>query len=146
MSLERTLKRLQILAKTNRAELAMAVSMLGTTTERIFEKGLDASGSSIGTYSAAYMKQRQKDNYPSSTKVILEATTQTRNDFSVINDGKKLGLGFKNSSGDKKNPGPLEKANFAESTYKKKIFQSTKGEAELAVKVFNEQVTRILNG
>ena len=139
MSLERTLKRLQILAKTNRAELAMASDMLVITNDRIFTNGLDANGSGIGTYSAAYIKQRQKDNYPNSSKVILQATTQMVNDFSVINNGKQLGLGFKNSFN-------AEKSEWVESTYKKDIFSSTKNEASTAVKLFDEQVTRILNG
>ena len=161
MSLERTLKRLQILAKTNRAELAMAVSMLGTTTERIFEKGLDAKGVSIGDYSDGYMKLRKKVGYGGSTKVILQGlegtpkgtrnnpakrgtvkyktTGQMLQDFHVINNGKKLGLGFLNKTNAKK-------SEWVESTYGKDIFKSTKGETELAVKIFDQEVTRILNG
>lgn len=139
MSLERLLRQMTILAKTNRAELAMVNDMRVITTDRIFTNGLDANGSSIGTYSKGYIKQRQKDNYPNSSKVILQATTQMVNDFSVINDGKKLGLGFKNSFN-------AEKSEWVEATYKKSIFKSTKDEANRAVEIFEAQVTKILNG
>jgi hypothetical protein len=130
---------MQILAKTNRPELAMVTSMLGTITARIFEQGLDAKGSSIGTYTPAYIKQRQKQNYPNSSKVILQATKQMLSDWSVINTGKKLGLGFKNSFN-------AEKSEWVEATYKTEIFSSTKDESSLAVKLFDEQVTKIING
>ena len=139
MSLERTLKRMQILAKTNRAELAMVASMKATITARIFEKGLDANNSSIGTYTPSYIKQRQKQNYPNSSKVILQATKQMLSDWSIINTGKRLGLGFKNSFN-------AEKSEWVESTYKTEIFSSTKDEAKLAVKIFSEEVTKIING
>ena len=114
MSLERLLRQMTILAKTNRAELAMVNDMLVITTDRIFTNGLDANGSSIGTYSDGYMKLRKKVNYGGSTKVILQgldgkpkgsrsnpvkrgtvnyqSTGQMFQDFSVINKGKKLGL------------------------------------------------------
>jgi hypothetical protein len=48
MSLERLLRQMTILAKTNRAELAMVNDMRVITTDRIFTNGLDANGSSIG--------------------------------------------------------------------------------------------------
>jgi hypothetical protein len=60
-------------------------------------------------------------------------------DFSVINKGKKLGLGFKNSFN-------AEKSEWVEATYKKSIFKSTKDEANRAVEIFEAQVTKILNG
>jgi hypothetical protein len=161
MSLERLLRQMTILAKTNRAELAMVNDMLVITTDRIFTNGLDANGSSIGTYSDGYMKLRKKVNYGGSTKVILQgldgkpkgsrsnpvkrgtvnyqSTGQMFQDFSVINKGKKLGLGFKNSFN-------AEKSEWVEATYKKSIFKSTKDEASRAVEIFEANVIKILNG
>lgn len=100
-------------------ELRIATNMLAITAERIFEKGQDANGASLGDYSDSYMRIRKKTSWGSSTKIILQGvdrdpkgtrrnpnkrgttkyfpTGQMAMDFSVINTGDSLGLGFKNS-------------------------------------------------
>lgn len=139
MSVQSLLKKMQILEKTNRIERKMAVDMLQVTAKRIFDDGKDANNSQIGTYSEGYLKQRRKDGYPNSKKVILQATTQMFNDFSVINTGQTVGLGFKNQKN-------AEKSKWVEDTYDKKIFYSTKQERIQANEIFSEYVSQLLNG
>lgn len=64
---------------------------------RIHERGENASGKQIGTYSNSYLKYRQaKHSRSSDTKIIISLTRQLENDWSVIATQKGYGIGFKN--------------------------------------------------
>ena len=139
MSLKSLIKTMNILAKTNRLEASVATTMLAVTADRIFDQGKDADNSQIGTYSPGYLKTRVKDNYPSSSKVILQATRQMVNDWSVINNGDSLGLGFKNQFN-------ADKSGWVEETYDKDIFKHTKDELSTLQKVLDKEIKRVLNG
>jgi len=62
-----------------------------------------------------------------------------RNDFDVIVEQGNMGLGFKNTIN-------FEKSQFAETTYKKKIWDLTAKEVKLSVDLFNDLVKRKLRG
>jgi hypothetical protein len=113
--------------------------MLATTADRIFDKGKDKTGGEIGRYSKAYLKQRVKNNYPNSTKVILQATRQMSNDWSVINKGDTIGLGFKNSVN-------ADKSEWVEATYNKEIFEHTESEKQAINKLVDKTIKKIING
>ena len=136
--LKNILKKIDQLRRLDQTKRAVGFSMLAVTADRIFEKGKDGNNSDIGTYSAAYIKQRKRKNWTSSTKVILQATRQMVNDWSLIVDGNSWGLGFKNSTN-------FEKANYVESTYKKEIFAHTDQEVNQFTTLFQNEVNRILN-
>ena len=125
------------LAKTNKMELSMATSMLAITADRIFAQGKDASNADIGTYSSGYLKTRIRANYPSSTKVILQATRQMANDWSVISTGDSLGLGFKNQAN-------ADKSGWVEDTYGKDIFKHTKDELNTLDKLLDQEIKKAL--
>ena len=127
------------LQKTQKVELAVANSMIVVTADRIFDKGKDADDESIGSYSKGYLRTRVKNNYPSSKKVILQATRQMVNDFSIIHNGKTVGIGFKNSANS-------DKSEWVENTYDKDIFKHTNNELKLVNKLFQEETHRIING
>lgn len=137
--LKDVLKKIDQLRRLDETKKRVGFSMLAVTADRIFEKGKDGNNSDIGTYSAAYIKQRQRNNWPSSTKVILQATRQMVNDWSLIVDGNSWGLGFKNSIN-------LEKANNVEAIYKTEIFAHTDAEVKQFTTLFQNEVNRILNG
>jgi hypothetical protein len=161
MSLESLISRMNVLAKTNRMEKAVAVAMLQKTSERIFTEGKAANDASIGRYSDSYMKLRKKVGYPSSTNVVLQgldrrpkgtranpnkrgttkyfSTKQMVHDWKVIVNGKSLGLGFKNGFN-------ADKSNWVEETYNKAIFSHTANELALIDQLLNEGVNKILNG
>lgn len=139
MSLKGLVKKMNRIAKTNEVEVFVATSMLAVTADRIFTQGKDASNSPIGTYSPEYMKQRKRMNYPPSNKVILQATRQMANDWSVISAGKSLGLGFKNSAN-------ADKSEHVESTYKKDIFKHTKEERRQIDLLVGKKIKQLLNG
>ena len=86
-------------------------------TKRIHERGENASGSPIGTYSNSYLKYRGKGDSKNNvaprgtdSKVIVSLTRELENDWSVIATPKGYGIGFKNSFN-------LEKARWVEGGY-----------------------------
>lgn len=139
MSLTNLVKRMNVLAKTNVIERTVANSMLATTADRIFGQGKDASNTQIGTYSLGYQKTRIRKGYPNSTNVILQATTQMTNDWSVIQSGQGLGLGFKNQTN-------ADKSGWVEDTYSKKIFAHTEQEKKVINALVQKTVSKIING
>ncbi len=139
MSLKSLIKKMNRIAKTNEVETFVATNMQAVTADRIFTQGKDASGGQIGLYSAGYIKQRQRDGYPPSRKVVLQATRQMANDWSVISTGNELGLGFKNKANAKK-------SEWVEDTYKKDIFKHTKEEIKLIDQLIGKKIKQVLNG
>lgn len=137
MSLEKLLQRMTVLNKTNVLERRVATTMLGVTADRIFTQG-KAQDESTETYSKEYIKQRVRDGYPASSKVIFQATRQMANDFSVINQGNEIGLGFKNQTN-------ADKSEWVEATYEKSVFAHTNGELALIDKLVDKEVQKILN-
>jgi hypothetical protein len=112
--------------------------MQAITSDRIFDKG-QAADNSTENYSKSYLKQRVKNGYPSSRKVIFQATRQMANDWSVIPTKGGVGLGFKNSHN-------ADKSEWVENTYSKPIFKHTKGEISTLNKLIDKELTKILNG
>ena len=133
---------MNILAKTNKAELAMATTMLQQTAERIFEKGKDATGSLIGLskyggdYSPSYLAKRKKTGKEVG-KVILQYKGDMANDWHVVPGSEGVGLGFLN-------PTHIERSELLEDLYSKDIFKHTKDEKELVQKSFEKEVRKIL--
>ena len=127
------------LAKTDRLERSIATTMQATTAKRIFEDGKDANNQDIGTYSESYVKQRVKSGYPNSKKVILQATRQMANDWSVIATNEGYGLGFKNNAN-------ADKSEWVESTYEKEIFKHTDQELKLIDRIIQRELNKILGG
>ena len=75
----------------------IAVNMLPIIRTRIHVQGLKADGTAIGEYTSAYLRERQKKfNRTGDSKVILSATRQMENDFSVQPTDRGYGLGFNN--------------------------------------------------
>lgn len=142
MSLKGLVKKMNRITKTNEVEVFVATNMLAVTADRIFTQGKDASNNAIGTYSPGYMKQRKRMNYPSSGKVILQATRQMANDWSVISAGNELGLGFKNKVN-------ADKSEWVEATYgsdskPKDIFKHTKEENKQIDLLIGKKIKQLL--
>lgn len=97
--------------------------------ERIHERGQDASGAQIGTYSPSYLRTRvKKYNRTADPRVILSLTRQMENDFTSGADNteptktnKGYGIGFKN-------PVNFQKSQWCEETYGKPIYKFTSNE------------------
>ena len=129
------------LVKTNRLELSIASSMQTSTADRIFNQGKAADGSGIGTYSDGYLKTRAKRGLSGSKVILISGEFQTgmKDDWSVINTGNKVGLGFKNDfNGDK--------SEWVEETYSKVIFDHTTAELAQIDTLVDKEVKKILNG
>lgn len=109
----------------------VAITEAALMRERIHEKGQDASGAQIGTYTPAYLKVRvNKHNRTADPRVILSLTRQTENDFTSgpqnpdpTKTNKGYGIGYKN-------PENFNKSQWCEETYGKPIFQFTTQERE----------------
>ena len=136
--LKKILKKIDELRRLDETKKRIGFSMLAVTKDRIFEQGKDGNNSEIGTYSDAYMKVRAKNKWPQSRKVILQARRDMVNDWSLIVDGNRWGLGFKFVIN-------YKKANNVESTYKKDIFAHTDAEVNQFTTLFQNEVNRILN-
>lgn len=75
-----------------------ATAVLPSVHERIHIRGERADGGKIGTYSNEYLRIRQREyNRDGATQIIFSLTRQMENDFSVVAEGSKIGLGFNNS-------------------------------------------------
>ena len=130
----------------------VATTLAAEVRERVHEQGLDSNGQNIGTYSTNYMVKRtgsyktkpKKDtkrilyNRSNDTKVILSLTRQMENDFSTGAKNKNVskisggyGIGWKNEIN-------FKKAEWNETRYKRKIFNLTREEKDLAIKLANE--------
>lgn len=136
--LKNILKKIDQLRRLDEAKRSIGLSMLAVTAQRIFTDGKDGDNRQIGEYSAAYIIERKRKNWPTSKKVILQATRQMVSDWSLIVDGNSWGLGFKNSIN-------FIKANNVEAIYKKEIFAHTDAEVNQFTTLMQNEVNRILN-
>lgn len=151
----------------------IAVSMLPVVRDRIHVQGKAADGSQIGEYSEGYMavrtgiyksnekvskgknkgqtkstgvftkgenKGKQRPNYNRSQdkKVILSLTRQQESDLSVQPTPEGYGLGYNNDAN-------FNKAQWAETTYKKPIFSLTNDEKEMVIEIADSYKNRHLN-
>lgn len=118
----------------------IAFDLVAKMTERIHDRGLASDGGPIGTYSDPYLRTRQaKYKRGADTKVIVSATRQLENDWSVVATGKKsYGIGFKNQHN-------RDKSKWVEATYNKKIFSLTADERQYAQNRFKELVSEQFN-
>ncbi len=144
----RKLKRVNVHSKVTQRVL---FSVHTDTDKRIFKKGMDANGQSLGRYSKSYMRTRRKgvlyvskgkkvsNTYPGGTKVILQATTAMNNDYTflVLPNGN-YGSGFNNDFN-------FDKSEFVEATYKKPIFDLTREEDKSIEVRMEKELTRFLN-
>lgn len=137
-SLEDLIKRTS--AKQIRSKVTQRVlQTIHTMTEkRIFQQGIDANSQLIGVYSPEYRKERARKNYPISTKVILQATSQMVNDYKfLVLPQNKYGSGFSNMIN-------FKKSEWVEDTYNKKIFALTNNENKEIEKLLDKQLDKIL--
>lgn len=128
-------------------------SMVPVVRKRVHEDGLDADGNLIGTYSAAYMKQRQKAPTPrtSDTKVILSRHRQMENDIGALPIEGGWAIAFLVNNQDrfskaKVPPTNYEKLIFNETRYNKRILTAlTPDEDKLTQQIAEDYITDILN-
>jgi hypothetical protein len=108
------------------------------TDQRIFRDGIDTNGQLIGVYSPEYQKQRRRENYPTSRKVILQATSQMANDYKfLVLPGNNYGSGFSNNFN-------FNKSIWVEQTYNKSIFALTKSEEKKLEKMLDKEISKLL--
>lgn len=150
----------------------IAVSMLPEVRYRIHTAGIAADGSPIGIYSKGYMsvrtgvyksndsyskgknkgatkpegvftkgkdkgKPRPRYNRTGDTKVILSLTGEMEKGLEVMATEKGFGLGYPFE-------GNLQKTQWNEETYKKKIFALTTEEKTSVVQIAQAHVTKAL--
>jgi len=113
--------------------LPIALTVHQQMVKRIFDDGKDASDAQIGEYTEGYVRTRERAGLGGDRKVILQFTGQMRNDFSVIQNNRKLGHGFKNTAN-------FDKSEWVEETYEKEIFDFTDDEKKLFSDLLNEKL------
>lgn len=117
----------------------VAFGLIDKMTQRIHNEGRGSDGAEIGQYSNSYLRQRQRPplNRTADRKIIVSATRQLENDWSVIAVDKGYGIGFKN-------PFNLQKLRWVEEGQGKKIGDLTADEEKYAVDYINELVSEAL--
>ena len=108
-----------------------ASSVMAVMRDRIHVQGRDASGSQIGIYTPAYVKYtRNKPKYGrgTSSKVILSLTRTMENAWMIYPIEGGTGIGFTTSE-------LLQRSQYCEETYSKKIFEPTAEERRLAEQI-----------
>ena len=110
------------------------------TTNEKFKKGKNKGATKpTGVFTKGKKKGQPRPQYnrTNDTKVIASLTSEMENDFSVIAEGDKYGLGFKAENN-------FNKSQYVEATYKKKIWTLTPKENEmtiqLAVDLINDKI------
>jgi hypothetical protein len=78
--------------------LAGATGVLSLVLNRIHVEGKKADGTEIGQYANSYMQVREKNNRGEDRKIILSLTRQMENDFSPVETGDQVGLGFNSTT------------------------------------------------
>lgn len=132
-------------------------TVLAVHKPRIFEKGLDGKNAKIGTYGTkpiSVSKKNQarqtgktyfKGGYAEYKKEIgknpgyvnLRNTDQMMNDYGIIFDGGRFGLGFQNTING-------QKSDWMEGKYDKDIFDHTNSELDLLGEILRVQIIRSL--
>lgn len=109
-------------------------------TNEIFKKGKNKGATKpTGVFTKGKNKGNPRPQYnrTNDTKVIASLTSEMENDFSVIAEGDKYGLGFKAENN-------FKKSQYVEATYNKKIWTLTPIEkdkvVELATEIINEHL------
>ena len=109
-------------------------------TNEIFKKGKNKGATKpTGVFTKGKKKGQPRPQYnrTNDTKVIASLTSEMENDFSVIAEGDKYGLGFKAENN-------FKKSQYVEATYNKKIWTLTQIEkdkvVELATEIINEHL------
>ena len=151
----------------------VATTLLAVVHDRIHEKGLNAEGSPIGTYSAGYMKVRT-GNFANSSRVTRGNNKGKVKDSGTFVRGEKKGEARPryNRTADTKvvasltrqmendfkviateegyglgysNPENFKKAGYVEATYDEVIFSLTPDEQQLAGTIASNELAKLLN-
>jgi transcription initiation factor IIF auxiliary subunit len=138
--LDKFKERLNLDAKKENLLRTMAASAHELISSRVFNArgGNNSNGELIGVYSAAYMKQRAKENR-NNKEVNFIFTGQMHADFSIgAVEGNQITLGFQNSfNGDKKS--------WLQEKYGR-VFDLTKQEIDILMDVATDFVRKSIGG
>lgn len=116
----------------------VAIELIPEITQRIHQEGRASDGTQIGTYSNSYLKERERKNRGSDTKVIVSLTRQLENDWAVIPTDKGYGIGFNNILN-------VQKLRWVEENKKKIISRLSEKERQYAIDRINELVNAALD-
>ena len=114
--------------------IAAASGALALVSHRIHSEGKRADGSDIGQYSNGYIRTREKYNRGGDRKVVLSLTRQMENDFTVVDAGGKVGLGFNNFT------------NFQKAEWMEERYPDTYNLSEEEIAAVTEVIENYING
>ncbi len=138
-SLENLIKRTRRLSLHDKVTRRVLADITVQIEVRIFEKGLDSNNNLIGVYSIGYQKTRQREGYPISKKVILQARGDMRSDWTfLVLPGGNYGSGFNRS-------GEYGKSLLVEHIYDKKIFSLSQNEDKEIEINLDKELTKFLS-
>lgn len=93
---------------------------------------------STGVYTKGKDKGKPRINYnrTADTKVVLSLTRQMETDFTVVDNGSEIGLGFHNAEN-------YNKSQYCEATYKKPIYNLTAEELAQVTQITEDFVNAV---
>lgn len=172
-ALDQKIDLLKSIGKNDQIMRQVATTLLAQVHDRVHEKGLNAAGEPIGTYSREYMKVRTGD-FGNSARVSRGKNKGKTKDAGTFTRGKKKGQprpqynrtsdttvvasltrqmenDFKVVATDAgyglgfSNEDNFKKSQYVEATYKQKIFDLTAAETELAVQIATAEFVKFFN-
>lgn len=143
--------------RSERVKRVALSTVLAVQKPRIFQKGQDTSGATIGQYSTNPISISKKSQARNTGKtyfkggyaeyksaigknpgyVNLRNTDQMMMDYGVVANGNEFGLGFQNQEN-------ANKAGWMTDKYDKEIFSLTDNEVEIFADVVVQQLNRAL--
>lgn len=116
----------------------LAFDVIDLMTKRIHIEGKAADDGQIGTYTASYLKLREKKyNRKADDKIIVSLTRQLEQDWSVLDTPNGYGVGFKNTFN-------YQKARWVEENKNRDIFSLSQREQNYVTEVITELVENAL--
>lgn len=115
-----------IIANQDPILLAVSSGILSLVTNRIHVQGKRANGAAIGQYANSYMRERQANNRGTDRNIIFSLTRQMENDFTVVEAGGLIGLGFNNTTN-------AQKARWLETRFPDTYALSAEEETEMVL-------------
>jgi len=122
----------------------VCIELIPMITERIHERGMDADGRQIGTYSPAYLKYaRKKAKRGPSPTVIVSLTRKLENSWAAVPTKNGYGIGFIDAGGGAGSNGAIsskQKLLYVAARKNANLTSLSKDETAFAIERINELV------
>lgn len=132
-----------LLANTEAWLRPIALEIAGAMSHRIHSEGLASDETKIGSYKPSYLKMRLKHKLGADPAVVLVLTRKLQNAWGVFATEKGWAVGFQEDTGAGKEASSLEKLEYAEKHFGKKIIELTADENKIVAQRLEEIINNL---